>query len=334
MLLRHLQGVRSLALIGMGKNVGKTTALNHLVSECTEIRLGLTSIGRDGEVVDAISNHPKPPIRVVPGTVVATVEGALPEKARAFQILQRTPLRTALGNVVIARALTETQWELSGPAKGSELLQVKQWFTEYGVELAVFDGAFDRRSSATPTLTDATLLVSGAALDPDMQVTLAETRHRVHLFQLPAYPDLPAAALALLERRHVGLLRKDGEVTTVFQGSALGAEEAIARAVDSSVQAVLVGSALTPQLLAALPPCTVVVHDGTHALVQALDLKRFRGELYSARPIHLPCLVANPYSPYGWRYDPQAFLDALAEAVPLPVIDVVWGECRGLEVRQ
>lgn len=329
MLLDRLKNKRSLALIGMGKNVGKTTALNHIVREATarNIRLGLTSIGRDGELVDAISSHPKPPIAVPPGTLVATA--ALPERARAFEILERTTLRTAVGPVVIARAQTATNWEVSGPALGSGLQHVKERFFELGVELAIFDGAFDRRSSATPTLTDATLLVSGAALDPDIAVTIADTVHRTNLFQLPLYPGLPPEAQTLLSARGIGLLHLDGTVTTLPFKSTLNAHEQLAATLDSSVQALLIGTALTPQLLDALKKVNVVVHDGTHVLIDPLHFKRWRDHLYAGQSIHLPCLVANPYSPYGWRYDAGEFLDRLGEAVsPLPVVDVVLGESR------
>jgi hypothetical protein len=329
MLLDRLTDTRSLALIGMGKNVGKTTALNHIVQEATarHVKLGLTSIGRDGELVDAISSHPKPPIAVPPGTLVATA--ALPERARAFDIVERTDVRTAVGPVVIARAQVATNWEVSGPALGSGLQHVKQRFQALGVELAIFDGAFDRRSSATPTLTDATLLVSGAALDPDIAVTIADTVHRTNLFQLPAYPGLPPEAQELLSSRRIGLLHKDGSVTTLPFRSTLNAHQQLAATLDSSVQALLIGTALTPQLLDALEKVNVIVHDGTHALIDPLHYKRWKAHLYAGNPIRLPCLVANPFSPYGWRYEAHEFLDRLAEAVtPLPVVDVVLGEAR------
>ena len=50
MLKEYIQGVRSLSIIGMCKNAGKTTVLNKLIAELNEsrARLGLTSIGRDG----------------------------------------------------------------------------------------------------------------------------------------------------------------------------------------------------------------------------------------------------------------------------------------------
>lgn len=340
-LIPFLKGACSLALIGMGKNVGKTTALNALVEEAGQLglQLGMTSIGRDGELLDAISNHPKPPIRVPVGSILGTVAGALPEGDGVFEVIETTQIRTALGPVLLLRALRPVQWELTGPALGSSFLWLRQRFLELGCQLILFDGAFDRRSSATPSLSDATLLVSGAALDPDMQVVIQETAHRVKLFSLEENQQLPRAARELLDDHGVGFWRNDDTVERLPVRSALGAHDQVIAGLQTSDRGLLIGSALTPRLLRALEPHgaqSIVVRDGTSALLDPADLKRFLvrgGQLSALRKIHLPFLVANPFSPYGWRYDPYEFLDRLAEAVsPIPVVDVVLGESRGLEV--
>ena len=74
MLKEYIQGVRSLSIIGMCKNAGKTTVLNKLIAELNEsrVRLGLTSIGRDGESTDLVTRTAKPGIYVYEGTLVAT----------------------------------------------------------------------------------------------------------------------------------------------------------------------------------------------------------------------------------------------------------------------
>src|SRR5260370_2566762 len=57
--------IQRLSLIGLAKNVGKTTATNHLLRMLLEhglyeaSELGLTSLRLDGEAVDAITGLPK-----------------------------------------------------------------------------------------------------------------------------------------------------------------------------------------------------------------------------------------------------------------------------------
>ena len=45
---------KTLSIVGMAKNAGKTTALNYLIEEAIDegITLGITSTGRDGETQD------------------------------------------------------------------------------------------------------------------------------------------------------------------------------------------------------------------------------------------------------------------------------------------
>ena len=359
-LLECLHGVRSLSLIGLGKNVGKTTALNALVEEATRagVRLGLTSIGRDGELLDAISSFPKPPIGIPRGTLVATAacEGPPPprgggggpervlalgppegghgwgggheEHAGAFEILERTGERTALGPVVLARALRDVQWELSGPATGRGLLHIRESLFRLGAELVILDGAFDRRSSATPSLTQAAILVSGAALDPDRVKVLEHTRHMLNLFRLPA-AQLTPAETAVLERRSLARVDPEG-VRSLEPLSILGDPTQVAAATRGGSR-LLVGRSLTSSLLEALAPegLEVVVRDATHALVSAEALRRFSvrgGKVAVGREIRLPFVVCNPYSPYGWRFDADSFLQEMAAvANPLPVVDLVLG---------
>ena len=53
---------KTISIVGMAKNVGKTTALNYLIEEAEDesIRLGITSTGRDGETTDLVTNTDKP----------------------------------------------------------------------------------------------------------------------------------------------------------------------------------------------------------------------------------------------------------------------------------
>ena len=55
---------KTLSVIGMCKNAGKTTAMNALIRENGKHggTLGLTSIGRDGESVDVVTKTHKPGI--------------------------------------------------------------------------------------------------------------------------------------------------------------------------------------------------------------------------------------------------------------------------------
>ena len=105
----------TLAVCGLAKNTGKTVSLNYLVEAAGQdaVDLGLTSIGRDGEMWDVLSHKRKPAITVKPGMLLATAEKALSAATAKLQLLYRTGLGTSLGQEVIARVQTPGSVELA-----------------------------------------------------------------------------------------------------------------------------------------------------------------------------------------------------------------------------
>ena len=77
-LLEILNGVKTMSIVGMCKNAGKTTMLNWMLHH-DRLRgtLGLTSIGRDGESTDVVTGTEKPGIFVREGTLIATARDML-----------------------------------------------------------------------------------------------------------------------------------------------------------------------------------------------------------------------------------------------------------------
>src|SRR6266700_575325 len=103
--------ISSLSFIGLAKKVGKTTATNHLLDTLLAENLyranalALTSLGLDGEAVDALTGLPKP--RYIPeaGMLVATTAALLLQaenEAARIERLHQLPGRTAMGAVLLA----------------------------------------------------------------------------------------------------------------------------------------------------------------------------------------------------------------------------------------
>ena len=96
---------KTLSIVGMAKNAGKTTAMNYLIEEAMDdgIVLGITSIGRDGESQDLVTGTEKPRIYLDQDTIV-TVPTQLYELADAgMEILKKTRFSTPLGDLLICR---------------------------------------------------------------------------------------------------------------------------------------------------------------------------------------------------------------------------------------
>ena len=108
MLLELIHGkYKTISIVGMAKNTGKTVTLNHLIEEAIDenITIGITSIGRDGESIDLVSETEKPKIFVEENTIVATTTDVLPFGDAKVELIKVTDFRTPLGAIVIGREI-------------------------------------------------------------------------------------------------------------------------------------------------------------------------------------------------------------------------------------
>jgi len=178
---------KSISIIGTAKNVGKTTTLNYMINIAkNKYKLGLTSIGRDGESKDEIFSIPKPRIYVEKGTIIATAKQCIFNSDITKEILVATNLKTPLGEILIIRALSDGFVELAGPSKNAELLKIKKILYDLNCDLVIVDGAVNRKSYAAPIITDATILATGAAFSQDIEKVVDHTSHLVNLLSLEA----------------------------------------------------------------------------------------------------------------------------------------------------
>ena len=79
---------KAIGILGTAKNTGKTTTFNFLLewSNLESIKVGLTSIGYDGEDIDNITGLPKPRIFVQKDNTIATAEQCLFWKGKKRRI--------------------------------------------------------------------------------------------------------------------------------------------------------------------------------------------------------------------------------------------------------
>ncbi|MBV8688803.1 MAG: hypothetical protein JOZ59_01745, partial [Candidatus Eremiobacteraeota bacterium] len=73
------QGARSIAVVGTAKNVGKTVVVGTLCDalDARGTFLGVASVGRDGETIDAVDAMPKPRLRLNADTIAVTARDAV-----------------------------------------------------------------------------------------------------------------------------------------------------------------------------------------------------------------------------------------------------------------
>ena len=137
-------GFRSVSIIGMCKNAGKTTVLNRLIQELSHSGqvLALTSIGRDGEDKDLVTGTKKPGIYVARGTLIATAADLIVRHCDiTLEILASTSINTPMGEVILLRARSDGSIQLAGPSTTGQLARVREEFFRLGAHKVLIDGA-------------------------------------------------------------------------------------------------------------------------------------------------------------------------------------------------
>lgn len=325
---------KTLSIVGMAKNAGKTTALNYLIEEAMDedIRLGITSTGRDGEMQDLVTGTEKPRVYLVEDTIVS-VPTQLYELADAgLEILRRTPYSTAIGELLLCRVADSGYVQIAGPVATADTKKMCADMFALGTELILIDGAIDRKSIASPDASDAIILSTGAVLSRSLHKVVEDTAHIVGLYRLPELADEPARkAIEQAGMEKILLLQEDGRVRELELKTSLGASRFIDEAIDEQTRYVYVPGAFTNSVVAdisakKLKQVEFILKDPTRIFINAMDLGQLRKKgfrLQVLKNIEVAAITANPWSPGGYAFDSEALVTALAEAITdIPIVDV------------
>ena len=277
---------RSVVVVGTAKNVGKTVTLNALraAAFARGVLGGVTSIGRDGEAIDAVDGAPKPAVRLEPGTVVALPRSLLPVSP-GLEILD-VGAASALGPIVFARVRFAMTCEIGGPPSARALRATIERLAALSGGVVFVDGAIDRVAPLAGG-DDTIVLATGAAYGGSVAQIAAAAGQTIRRFQLPAY--------------HAG--EREGQVVMVR--GALDARRA-------------------QSLLTAERAMTVVVADPTRVTVRGelFDALCAHVDLRCERPLRPVACTTSSFAADG-SLDPAALTAAVARATGLPVYDLV-----------
>lgn len=331
-----LKDYKRISIIGMEKNVGKTTLLNFLIKKIGDKKVvGLTSIGRDGEEVDVVTTTSKPRIYVYPNTIIATARDCLRNCDITREILYTTDFSTPMGNIVIVRAITAGYVDIAGPSFNSQIKEILELMEEFGSEISIVDGALSRKGSAMSDVTEATILSTGAALSLDMGKVVDETKTTVSLLNLKNFENEIQREIiekSFFDARAV-VIYKNNKVINLEGVSSLESNGEIKNYFNDEIEVIAIRGAITQKFLETLiknrqnfKNLTLVIKDGTRVFTDFITLKKIEAcgiDIKVLNPINLLFVTCNPHSPLGYDFPKERFKTLLEEKLNIDVIDVV-----------
>ncbi|MEG0923907.1 MAG: hypothetical protein RSC31_02840 [Anaerovoracaceae bacterium] len=325
---------KTLSIVGMAKNAGKTTALNFLIEEAMDegVRLGITSTGRDGETIDLVTGTDKPRVYLYEDTIVS-VPTQLYELAEAgLEILKMSKYSTAIGELLLCRVADSGYVQIAGPVATADTKKMCDEMFHMGCELILIDGAIDRKSIASPETSDAIILATGAVLSRSLKKVIEETTHIVGLYSLPELEE--GKARTLIEehcREEKIMLIKNGHLEKLNLKTGLGASKFIDDAMDDETEYVYIPGAFTNSVIADIHPTKLkkvrfVLKDPTKIFIDAMTWGQMRKRGFSVsvlKNIEVAAITVNPFAPSGYSFEHGVLLEAMQKALPdVPVIDV------------
>lgn len=331
---------KTISIVGMSKNSGKTVALNHLIGEAMDegISIGITSIGRDGENLDIVTETEKPRIYVEDGTYIATAREMLNFGDANIEIMQVTDYRTPMGEIIIGRVRNGGYVQIAGPQLLSEVREVSNIMLDLGAEFVIVDGALDRLSSAAPAISEATIVATGAVVSRDINKVIEETVHLVNLFNLPTIEDEETRLIIkdLINTNKIAVLDGNNKVDIIPLKTALNAGHIIGDHLKEDSKYLIIPGSLVKSTIEDLTRSTrrykdieIVITDGTKVFVAPKDWIKFRRQGVVVKvldPINLVALTLNPYAPKGYYFEPLDFLTRIRSHIShIPAMDLILG---------
>jgi hypothetical protein len=200
-----------IGVLGTAKNTGKTTTTSFLLkwANLENTRVGLTSIGYDGEDIDNVTGLPKPRIFINAGGIIATAEKCLSQCEAEIEVIEKTTIMTSLGRVVIGRVFKEGLVVLAGPNKGKDLQHIVQILKQQNTKMILVDGALNRM---IPLIyCDALILATGASRHTDIDLLVNETESITKVYSLPVWEKEKVSNKSIkMPQNNIVIFQKNG----------------------------------------------------------------------------------------------------------------------------
>jgi len=328
------ENYKTLSIIGLAKNSGKTETLNYLIHEAKKInlKLGITSTGRDGEKTDLVTETEKPSIYVEEGMIIATGRKTLYLTDAGLELLEDTDIITPMGRIMICRVVQEGEVQIAGPISSKDMEKTIKLMWKYHIHNLFIDGAVDRKTVSSPIITDGCIIAAGAVLSRDVKKVVEKTSHIIECYSLPEIEDEKLIKI-LKNVDTTAVINKNYEFEKLQVKTGLGNGSKIKNAVNKDSKYIFIDGALTSSLLKNLVDkdglnYTLVLRDGTKIFTEPYtwnNLKRQGMKIKVLKKIKIAAVTVNPVSPYGYVLRSEDMIKGIKRNTKVKVFDVQTG---------
>ncbi len=351
-----LEKYNSISFIGMSKNAGKTTTLNYFIDKTRgKYTLGLSSIGRDGETIDRVTQTEKPKVYIYAGTIVATCANCYKLSDATLEILCVTNINTPLGRIILTRAVSDGYVEIAGPSTTSDMKYIIDMMKKWGAQKIFIDGALSRKSLASPTVAEATILSTGASLSNNISKVIKETILSYSLLNIDKLKNakinklINSAQNSACESENtcinvvenkagtdyatsLVIINSDETVSYKDCETILGRETAVIEHIDINTRYIYTSGAITDTFVDSLlkniskkSNLSLIVDDGTKLFISEENKAKLayrKIDLFALNKINICAITVNPFSAQDYSIDSNLLIKELKKQIQIPIFDV------------
>ncbi|MBT9130742.1 MAG: hypothetical protein DDT42_00822 [candidate division WS2 bacterium] len=336
-----------LAIGGLAKNTGKTTALKKIISELKEKGklFLLTGIGYDGESFDLITGLPKPRFYLETGNYLLTTAGLdayqwanrnmQKQNQGIYTVIQEFDIKNPLGDLVLGEIKESGYFLLAGPNKGHDLERAINSITLNPSPLTLIDGAINRLVPLS--VSTKLILALGASYSTNFDY-LSQTAQALQYLFSPKLPPNPQINIS----QHLYFRDDEGVKTYPFTSLfTINTLDKIVREIKGKIKELFVPGIVSSSIFEKINP--YFDHDAVFWLKNPFVLMATNNAIYWKESFckvnvrvcfyQSPQLIAftlNPFYPYYEsgkfhpRYLPaELLMEKISSSVDIPVFDVV-----------
>jgi len=322
---------KSLSIVGLEKNTGKTVCLNYVLSQLknSNKQIAITSIGIDGENKDQVTHTHKPEIEVYEGMLFVTPETLYKKRKLVAEILEVSNQNTALGKLITARAKTEGKVIVSGPTTNKSLTAFIKKMQFFGADLTIIDGALSRKSIGSPAVTEAMILTTGASLSSSLSQLVFKTTYTYNLINIETVQKELATKLLDVETG-VWSISDENKLIDLEINSVLLIDKLKEKLFTFGTR-IFVSGAVTDSFFEFLKnqhqisEIEIIVRDFTKIFVSPEVYYSFLkkgGKIKVVQKTKLIAVCVNPISPDGYNLNSGELIKALEQKIAVPIYDV------------
>lgn len=243
--------VRAIAIVGICKNAGKTTLLNHILEQRNDISWGVFSTGIDGEETDQVFRIPKPRVKLGKGTIFCCDTSILDSHGSSVSVLAELAQGSFYRSLWLAKTQIPLLTEITGPASVIDQIDVLKKMRSLGADKVIIDGSLDRKSIAMSEAVDAVIVLIGASFgSPDdirEEIKRLETLNRLEKYQ-PAGEKTEVVS-KLLDSEKIWIMRGKSWQRTEL-ATLIGTKTELQNLLESDPAGIYIPGGLTDPVLA------------------------------------------------------------------------------------